>query len=138
MTTATMTVFELADQLRELRDRKTGLEEQLKALNAEIEATERALAEAMVNEEIQNFVRGDRQFYLRTETYVSAKAERRPELLAWLKANGLGDIVQETVHPRTLSAAIREILEQDDQLPDGLDELVNVYEKTTVGLRKAK
>src|SRR5690606_16078792 len=127
-----------ADRLRDLRDRKAEMEEQLKALNTEIDATERALVEAMVNEEIQNFVRGDRLFYLRTETYVSAKAERRPELLAWLKANGLADIVQETVHPRTLSAAVREILEQDDQLPDGLAGLVNVYEKVTVGLRKAK
>src|SRR5690606_10177728 len=110
-----VTVFELADRLRELRDRKAGLEEQLKALNAEIEETDRKLAEAMVNEEIQNFVRGDRQFYLRTETYVSAKAERRPELLAWLKANGLADIVQETVHPRTLSAAVKELLQDEDE-----------------------
>lgn len=138
MTTTTITVFELADRLRELRDRKAELEEQLKVLNAEIEETDRKLAEAMVNEELQNFVRGDRLFYLRTETYVSAKADRRQELIAWLKQHGMGDLVQETVHPRTLSAAVKELLEDEDELPGDLAGLVNVYEKVTVGLRKAK
>ena len=77
-------------------------------------------------------------FYLKTETYASAVSDRKPELIEWLKANGLGDIVQETVHSRTLSAAVKELLEDEDELPGELAELVNVFEKTTVGLRKAK
>nr|PZN59300.1 MAG: hypothetical protein DIU58_18110 [Sphaerobacter thermophilus] len=137
MTQAAATVFELADRLLELRDRKAELEELLKEVNAEIERTNQQLVEAMVAEELQSFVRGDKLFYLRTETYVSPAAERKPELIEWLKANGLGDIVQETVHPRTLSAAVKEMLEEDDELPPDLAELVNVFEKTTVSLRRA-
>src|SRR5690606_39421696 len=137
MSQATATVFELADRLLELRDRKAELEELLKGVNAEIERTNQQLAEAMVAEELQSFVRGDKLFYLRTDTYVSPAADRKPELIQWLKDHGLGDIVQETVHPRTLTATVKEMLEEADELPEGLSELVNIFEKTTVGLRRA-
>lgn len=137
MTQATATVFELADRLLDLRERKEQLSEQLKAVNAEIEEVDRQLAELMLAEEIQNFVRSGRMFYLKTETYASAVSDRKAELIEWLKANGLGDIVQETVHPRTLSATVKEMLEEDDELPEELSELVNIFEKTTVGLRRA-
>lgn len=132
-------VFELADKLRELKERKERLETELKDVNAQIEETDRALAAEMVANEIQNFVRGGRMFYLKTETYVSSVAERKSELIEWLKDNGYGSIVQETVHPRTLSATVKELMEENgDELPRDLAELVNVFEKTTVGLRKAK
>ena len=137
--TQTTEVFELADRLIDLRERKEQLSELLKQVNAEIEEVDRQLSELMLAEEIQSFVRSGRMFYLKTETYVSAVAERKPELIEWLKANGYGSIVQETVHPRTLSATVKELKEEhEDELPPDLAELVNVFEKTTVGLRKAK
>lgn len=137
MTQATATVFELADRLLDLRERKEQLSEQLKAVNAEIEEVDRQLSELMLAEEIQSFVRSGRMFYLKTETYASAVSDRKAELIEWLKEHGLGDIVQETVHPRTLSATVKEMLEEDDELPEELSELVNIFEKTTVGLRRA-
>ena len=137
MSQATATVFELADRLLDLRERKEKLSEQLKALNAEIEEVDRQLSELMLAEEIQSFVRSGRMFYLRTETYASAVSDRKAELIEWLKEHGLGDIVQETVHSRTLSATIKELMEESDELPDGLEGLINIHEKTTVGLRRA-
>ena len=128
MSQATATVFELADRLLDLRERKEKLSEQLKALNAEIEEVDRPLSGLMLAEEIQSFVRSGRMFYLKTETYVSAATDRKAELIEWLRANGFGDIVQETVHPRTLSATVKEMLEEDDELPEELSELVNVFE----------
>lgn len=130
-------VFALADRLVELRERKGRLQDELKAVNAEIENVDHRLAEAMTLEELQSFSRDGRLFYLKTETYVSPTAGARPRLIEWLKENGFGDIVQETVHHRTLSATVREMLDEDDELPDGLEQLVNVFEKTTVGLRRA-
>ncbi len=130
-------LFTLADRLVELRDRKDALQDELKAINAEIKEIDRELAEMMLSEELQNFSRNGRMFYLRTDTYVSAIADRKPDLIDWLKANGLGELVQETVHPRTLTATVKELLEEEGELPEGLTELVHVYEETTVGLRKA-
>lgn len=130
-------IFLMADRLRDLRDTKADLENQLKQVNAQIEEAEQALAQAMLAEEMQNFVRAGQMYYLTTKTYASPVAERKAELFQWLKANGYSDLVQETVNANTLAAFVREQLEEDDELPDGLGELVNVYEKTTVGMRKA-
>lgn len=44
----------------------------------------------------------------------------------------------ETVNANSLSAFVKEqVAENGDMLPDWLDGLVNVFEKTTVGVRKA-
>jgi hypothetical protein len=131
-------IFLMADRLRDLREMKAELESRLKEVNAQIEEAEQTLAQAMLAEEMQNFTRNGQMFYLTTKTYASPVAERKPELFAWLKEHGYGDLVQETVHTNTLAAFVREQLEENDKLPDGLDELVNVYEKISVGVRKAQ
>jgi hypothetical protein len=87
------------------------LEEQTNGLNAEIEEVEKTLTEAMVAEEMQNFVRAGHMFYLQTKTYASAVAEHKTELFRWLKENGFGDMVQETVNANTLAAFVRDQLE---------------------------
>jgi hypothetical protein len=130
-------IFALADRLKALREEKAALEERLKDTNAAIEQVEQELVNAMIAEEMQNFVRGGQMFYLTTKIYTSAVPERKQDLFAWLKANGYGDMVQETVHSQTLAAFIREQLEEAEELPPDLQPLVNVFEKTTVGLRKA-
>lgn len=130
-------IFALADRLKALREEKAALEERLKGINSAIEQVEQELVNAMIAEEMQNFVRGGQMFYLTTKVYASAVPERKQDLFAWLKANGYGDMVQETVHSQTLAAFIREQLEEAEELPPDLQPLVNVFEKTTVGLRKA-
>lgn len=129
-------IFSLADRLKDLKQHKKELESEIKALNAEIEETEAKLVELMVAEEMQNFTRNGQMFYLQTKTYASAVAERKQELYEWLKNNGFGDMVVETVHPQSLAAFVKEQMD-DGELPQELAELVNVYEKTAVGIRKA-
>ncbi len=130
-------IFALADRLKALRDEKAALEESLKGTNAAIEQVEQELVNAMVAEEMQNFVRGGQMFYLTTKVFASAVPERKIDLFAWLKSNGYGDMVQETVNYQTLAAFVREQLDEAEELPPDLQPLVNVFEKTTVGLRKA-
>ncbi|MGI5840547.1 MAG: hypothetical protein ACOX8W_13035 [bacterium] len=133
-------IFALADDLVKLRDWKKSLDEQLKAANAEIAETEAKLSDAMINEEVPNFSRNGKLFYLSTRTYASPAAGCKAELFAWLRENGFGDLVQETVNANTLSAWAREYMEENDlnELPETLSGLVRVYEKTSVGVRKAK
>lgn len=51
---------------------------------------------------------------------------------------GFGDLVYETVNANSLSAFVKEQIEENgDVLPEWLDGLVNVFEKTSVSLRKA-
>lgn len=131
-------LFELADQLRELRDMKKELEQELKELNAQLDETDAALANAMLESETQNFTRSGVMFCLTSTTRASAAAERKEDLFDALRTEGFGDLIYETVNANSLSAFVKEqMAENADTLPDWLNGLVNVYEKTTVGVRKA-
>lgn len=131
-------MFDLADTLRELQEKKALLQEELKDVNGQIKDTTELLSEQMINHEIQNFNRNGRLFYLTTQQYISAVASMREQLHETLREKGFGDLVKEAVHPQTLRAFVREQIEEnDDEVPEWLDGLVSVYEEDQVRIRKA-
>lgn len=131
-------LFELADRLKALRDKKKDAEQRVKELNAALDETDAALAQLMTDTETQNFTRSGTMFCLTNTTRASAAADRKDELFDALRTEGYGGLIYETVNANSLSAFVREqISENDDVLPDWLDGLVSVFEKTTVGVRKA-
>ena len=131
-------LFELADRLRALRDEKAEAEQRVKELNAEIDEVDYRLSELMADTETQNFTRAGMMFCLTTKTRASATAGRKEELFTALRGEGYGDLVYETVNANSLSAFVKEQIEENgDALPEWLDGLVNVFEKTSVSLRKA-
>jgi chaperonin cofactor prefoldin len=131
-------MFELADRLKALRDEKKEIEQSLKDINAELEEVDAVLAQLMTDTETQNFTRSGTVFCLTNTTHASAMADRKEDLFEVLRAEGYGGLIYETVNANSLSAFVREqISENNDVLPDWLNGLVNVFEKTTVGVRKA-
>ena len=131
-------LFELADRLRALRDEKAEAEQRVKEINAEIDEVHYRLSELMAESETQNFTRAGTMFCLTTKTRASAMAGRKDELYSALRGEGYGDLVYETVNANSLSAFVKEqIAENGDALPAWLNGLVNVFEKTSVSLRKA-
>jgi hypothetical protein len=131
-------LFALADQLRELKETKKHAEQELKEIIEEIERVDVALAEQMIASETQNFTRNGTMFCLTSTTRASATAGRKNELFDALRAAGYGDLVYETVNANSLSAFVKEqTTENGDALPQWLAGLVTVFEKTTVGVRKA-
>jgi len=137
-------MFELADELKRLRDLKADLEAQVKDVTARIEETDYRLTGLMAETETQNFTRAGTTFYLTTKTRASAVADRKDELYAALRAQGYGDLVYETVNANSLSSFVKERMEENaekngdgDALPAWLMGLVNVFDKVTVGVRKA-
>lgn len=132
-------MFELADRLKELRERKAELAEETKANNAEIEQAEYDLSQLMAQTETQSFQRAGTLFYLTTKTYASADKEHKDELFDALRNEGYGSLITETVNANSLSAFVKEQMsENDDVLPDWLEGKVNVFDKVTVSLRKTK
>lgn len=132
-------MFELSDKLKSLRDQKKEIETQLKNVNEMIFEIESALSEFMTLNETQNFTRSGTTFSLTTSTKASAKSGKREELYSALKQAGYGDLVMETVNPSSLSAFVKEqISENNEVLPAWLDGLVNVFEKTSISMRKSK
>ena len=131
-------LFALADDLRELKETKKRLEDELKAVGLEIDRVDAALAQRMADTETQNFTRNGTMFCLTNTTRASATAGRKDDLFDALRAAGYGDLVYETVNANSLSAFVKEqTTENGDTLPQWLDGLVTVFEKTTVGVRKS-
>ena len=55
-----------------------------------------------------------------------------------LREQGLGDLIKETVNPRSLQSAMKEIADENDgELPPELDEVVSSYEMTDIARRKS-
>jgi len=132
------TMFELADRLKTLRDEKKILEQCLKDVNAKLDEADTALAQLMTDTETQNFTRSGTLFCLTNTVRASATADRKDKLFEALRAEGHGGLIYETVNANSLSAFVKEqIAENDETLPSWLEGLVNVFEKTTVGVRKA-
>lgn len=132
-------IFELADMLKELRERKSELADLTKENNAQIEETEYKLSQLMTSTETQSFQRAGTLFYLTTKTYASADKEHKDELFTALRNEGFGSLITETVNANSLSAFVKEQMsENDDVLPEWLEGKVNVFDKVTVGLRKSK
>ena len=131
-------LFVLADELRELKETKKRLEDELKAVGFDIDRVDADLAKRMIDAETQNFTRNGTMFCLTSTTRASATTGRKEELFDALREAGYGDLVCETVNANSLSAFVKEqTTENGDALPQWLDGLVTVFEKTTVGVRKA-
>ena len=134
----TQNMYELAEQLKQLREKKKEAEQQLKDIHAEIAQTEYQLSVQMAETETQNFTRAGTMFALTTKTRASAMAGRKDELYAALKENGYGDLVYETVNANSLSAFVKEqIAENQDTVPEWLSGLVHIYEQTSVSVRQS-
>ena len=131
-------LFALADELRELKETKKRLEDELKAAGLEIDRVDAELAQLMADSETQNFTRNGTMFCLTTTIRASAASGRKDELFDALRVAGFGDLVYETVNANSLSAFVKEqTTGNGDALPQWLAGLVTVFEKTTVGVRKA-
>ena len=132
-------MLQTAERLKSLRDQKATLEEQIKALNEEIEQTDGQLGSMMIDSETQNFTHSGVQFSLTSKIRASAIAERKQDLFYALRKNGFGSLIQENVNANSLSAFVKEQMEEGgDELPFWLEDLVSVYQHNTVSMRKAR
>ncbi len=130
-------IFTLADQLKELKDRKKELDAQSKVLGAEIDRLDLELSDAMAEAECERFSRNGSTFYLNTRLFASPAAGRKEDMIFALKQNGYGDIVTETVNANTLASFVKEQAALNaDEVPAWLADVVNTYEKVSVGIRK--
>lgn len=134
----TSAMYTLADKLKELREQKKQAEDELKTITEQVETVNAQLAEMMANSETQNFTRAGTMFALTTKTRASAASGVKESLYAALREQGFGDLIYETVNANSLSSFVNDqIAENGEALPEWLEGLVNVYEQTTVSVRKS-
>lgn len=130
-------IFELADQLKLLKEVKKEYEAKVKDLTAEIESLDRELSDAMAEAECERFSRNGSTFYLNSRLFASPASGFKDAMIFALKENGYGDIVTETVNANTLASFIKEQMAiNGDVVPAWLADKVNIHEKVSVGIRK--
>ena len=127
-----------ADLLK-LKNEKSELEEDIKRVKQQIEIQQNKLIELMTEEEIQNFKdKNGVTFSLKTTIIPNVLAENKVALVEALKENGYEGLVKEEVNAQTFKSFVKEQgWETTEELPEYLQNIVSLYEKTTIGTRRA-
>lgn len=133
------TILQQLDRYRDLLDRKEQLAEATKENNQAIETAREALVDVMLNEEIPQISRSGYSYTLTPKAKYSKAAGQDKALMETLRSFGLGDLIQQTVNPKSLQGALSDLAEENDgQLPEEFEGIVNVYEFTDITRRKCR
>lgn len=140
--------FVLADMLAGLDSQKSKLKKKLDNIKEQREKIEEILMEKMSENGIQNINAGDRTIYIHRQYWAGAKKERE-QLVQALKDIGMQDYVKENYNTHSISAWVRERIEEyenendtvvDDPievLPEELQEEMKISEKVQLRSRRA-
>lgn len=131
-------IFKMADELKALKDEKKAKETDIKDLTEKIDVLDAELVNAMIESDLDKFTHKGSTYYIKSRLFASADADKKEELIKALKENGCSELVVEQVNSNTLSSYIKE--QQDitgNEIPEFLTDIVNVFVKTSVGIRKS-
>lgn len=128
-------IIEKGKELFSLKGKKKKLEEQLTALNKDIERVAvQELGVLMTDAEVEKVtIKGKGTLYLSAELYASVLKDDRPKLYEWMQKNGCGDLVQPYIFPQTLTAFAKERLGAGKPLPEVLKAAYVPTAKTRAG-----
>jgi hypothetical protein len=138
-----MKLTEMLGQYEELLDKKDALDKETKDNNAAIDKLKAEIAEMMIDEDIPSQGYGDYVYSLQDKVKYSKRGdaqlmEKGLDFFEVLREQRLGDLIKETVNPRSLQSAMKEIADENDgELPPELDEVVSSYEMTDIARRKS-
>ena len=138
-----MNIFELTDKLNEALTLKDELADQTKANNKQIEQLKQELADQMIDNEMTSISRCGFKFTLQEKTRYSKKSEAdlQAEGINFheaLRAAGFGDLIVETVNPRSLQSSLANYVDENDELPEALAPAINTYETLDIARRKER
>ena len=132
-------ILKLAEDLRALKLRKEVLDKETKDVSAKIDEVDEKLTSAMTENELEKFTHQGSTFYLKSRLFASPIAGKKEEMIAALKSSGNAALVVEQVNSNTLSSFIKEQRELNncEDVPEYLKDIVQTYEKVSVGIRKS-
>ena len=117
-----MDVVQLISAMHKLMGRIDSLQEQLKVLNKEYDFLRiTKVPQEMEDEGIERLtVAGIGRVSLTADMHVSIKANQREKFYEWLRDNGRTDLLQETINPSTLKAAVKGMYKSGEEVPEDL------------------
>ena len=128
----------LASVYQEKCDVVSGAEAFLKDAKKDREDAKQRLIQAMLTQEMDSIGHRGRRYTIQSKTKYSKMAGAEQELFAALRADGLENLIVETVNAKTLDAAMHQAAESNGgELPEEYADCVHVYEYMDVSNTKA-
>jgi hypothetical protein len=128
-------LFKLSEKLVGLKERKDVLKRDTEKNNEQIKDTEARMVELMLNEEVQNFRKNDRTFYIKTKLFASIPDEFKDVIIRWFKEHEeYSGMVKEQINAKSLSSWVKERQEEED-MPEEVEARLKIYEETSIGIR---
>lgn len=136
-----MKLTEMLGQYEELLDKKDQLAKDTKDNNAKIEALKQDIAQQMIDDDCPRIAVGDYMFSLQIKNQFSKKSEADLaagglDFFEVLREQGFGELIKETVNPRSLQSAMKELVAKEGELPPELAEVISQYDQTDILRRK--
>ncbi len=136
------TLVEMAKELHELMGRKEELAAETKENNAAIEAAKLEISQQMIDDDCPSIVVSGYTYSLQQKTAYSKRSDEELaaagiNFLETLREEGLGDIIVEKVDPRTLQSTVKNYIEENGELTEGLEAIIKSYEFNDITRRKA-
>ena len=135
--TPEVSLIDLARKLLDLKQQKKDFAETAKASGQQIGTLSDSMVKEMDDCEMEKFTAFDTTFYVKITLHASLPAENREKFIRRLRARKLGHIVKPTINANTLTAFVKEQIQEFGQAPDWIADLVNTYSKPAIATRKA-
>ena len=115
------------------------LDAQLKELKQEKEQLEKELRHDLEEQGFDKLTIDNITVYQLDKVYISLPNDERNErAIEWLEAKGMGDMLRLYVPTPTLTAVLKEEMEQNPELMEEIKQYFNVNEQQRVGIRMRK
>jgi hypothetical protein len=125
----------LIGKFKNYYDQERSFKRQMEQARELKEQWEETLLAKMLEEDIQNIQTKDEvTFYARDDLYAGYDKDREAEMFDYLQKGGNEYLIRPTVNAKTLTAWVKEQLEEGVSLPD----FINLTTKHRVGVRNNK
>jgi hypothetical protein len=119
----------------ELDKKKKQLKSELKEVEKNLQSLESILTDNLLNNDISKFTIGDRTVYITKQIWASVSDQYKAVKL--LKQAGYGDYVQEKYNANQLSRLLRDLDEQEVDIPSEFKGVIEPLVKTSLRVVKA-
>ncbi len=123
------------DELLQLREEIDEINAVLGERKKTLKAIESRVAEQFALNGVNSMNVNGSTIYRHTEKYANAKKEHRSELVDWARENELDDMI--VLQPSSFKSWCKEQLQDAGGLPAEIAEMVDVFEKSSVRVRKS-
>lgn len=132
----TQTIQEVAEKLVSLKEQKDYFKQELDSIKEQHDQHANDLLQLMNNESMESFKALGKTFYTTTE--LRSSIADTGAAFKYLRDNGKGDVIKETVHSRTLGSVVKEIIASGEAEITELETVgFKVYPQEVLRMRKA-